>query len=197
MINVTRSSMPTFEEYCEEIKDIWDSRWLTNMGPKHKKLQADLTYYLGVDNIDLFCNGHMALEMAIQAMGLTGEVITTPFTFASTTHAIVRNGLKPVFCDVDPVTYTIDITKIESLITDKTSAIIPVHVYGNICNLVGAPKIINEHVYIPVRGFIENIGKSLKWDSRGLIAITDNAEIANLVTDMVKKYLPEEDTDNK
>ena len=145
MINVTRSSMPNFEEYCEEIKDIWDSRWLTNMGPKHKKLQADLVDYLGVDKIDLFCNGHMALEMAIQAMGLTGEVITTPFTFASTTHAIVRNGLKPVFCDVDPVTYTIDVTKIESLITDKTSAIIPVHVYGNICDVEEIERIAKEH----------------------------------------------------
>ncbi len=144
-ILVTRSSMPTFEEYCDEIKDIWDSRWLTNMGAKHKKLQADLTYYLGVDNIDLFCNGHMALEMAIQAMGLTGEVITTPFTFASTTHAIVRNGLKPVFCDIDPVTYTIDVTKIESLITDKTSAIIPVHVYGNICDVEEIERIAKQH----------------------------------------------------
>ena len=145
MINVTRSSMPDFEEYCEEIRDIWDSRWLTNMGPKHKKFQADLIDYLGVEKIDLFCNGHMALEMAIQAMGLTGEVITTPFTFASTTHAIVRNGLTPVFCDVDPVTYTIDVSKIEALITDKTSAIIPVHVYGNICNVEEIERIAKKH----------------------------------------------------
>ena len=83
MINVTRSSMPGYDEYIEEIKDIWDSRWLTNMGPKHKQFQEQLKDYLEVDNVDLFCNGHMALEMAIQAMGLTGEVITTPFTFAS------------------------------------------------------------------------------------------------------------------
>lgn len=145
MINVTRSSMPGFDEYVEEIKDIWDSRWLTNMGPKHKKFQADLIDYLGVEKIDLFCNGHMALEMAIQAMGLTGEVITTPFTFASTTHAIVRNGLVPVFCDVDPVTYTIDVNKIESLITDKTSAIIPVHVYGNICDVEEIERIAKKH----------------------------------------------------
>lgn len=145
MINVTRSSMPEFEEYCEEIRDIWDSRWLTNMGPKHKKFQADLVDYLGVEKIDLFCNGHMALEMAIQAMGLTGEVITTPFTFASTTHAIVRNGLTPVFCDVDPVTYTIDVSKIEALITDKTSAIIPVHVYGNICDVEEIERIAKKH----------------------------------------------------
>lgn len=145
MINVTRSSMPDFDEYCEEIKELWDSRWLTNMGPKHKQFQADLIDYLGIDHIDLFCNGHMALEMAIQAMELTGEVITTPFTFASTTHAIVRNGLTPVFCDIDPVTYTIDTTKIESLITDKTSAIIPVHVYGNICNIEEIDRIAKKH----------------------------------------------------
>lgn len=145
MINVTRSSMPDFEEYCEEIKDLWDSRWLTNMGAKHKKFQSDLIDYLGVEHIDLFCNGHMALEMAIQAMNLTGEVITTPFTFASTTHAIVRNGLTPVFCDIDPDTYTIDTDKIEALITDKTSAIIPVHVYGNICNIEAIDEIAKKH----------------------------------------------------
>ena len=90
-------------------------------------------------------NGHMALELAIQAMNLHGEVITTPFTFASTTHAIVRNGLEPVFCDIDPVTYTMDVDKIEALITDKTSAIIPVHVYGNICNMEKIDQIAKKH----------------------------------------------------
>lgn len=96
-ILVTRSSMPDFDEYIEEIKEIWDSHWLTNMGPKHKKLQADLKEYLGVENIDLFVNGHMSLELSLQALKMQGEVITTPFTFASTTHAIVRNRLEPVF----------------------------------------------------------------------------------------------------
>ena len=141
-ILVTRSSMPDFEEYIEEIKDIWDSHWLTNMGPKHKKLQAQLKDYLGVENIDLFTNGHMALELSLQAMKLQGEVITTPFTFASTTHSIVRNGLTPVFCDINPDDYTIDVTKIESLITDKTCAIMPVHVYGNVCNIEEIQKVI-------------------------------------------------------
>lgn len=144
-INVTRSSMPEFEEYCEEIRGLWDSRWLTNMGVKHKQFQADLIDYLGVSHIDLFSNGHMALEMAIQAMGLTGEVITSPFTFASTTHAIVRNGLTPVFCDIDADTYTIDVNKIEALITDKTCAIIPVHVYGNICDVEAIDRIAKKH----------------------------------------------------
>lgn len=115
------------------------------MGVKHKQFQANLIDYLGVSHIDLFSNGHMALEMAIQAMGLTGEVITSPFTFASTTHAIVRNGLTPVFCDIDANTYTIDVNKIEALITDKTCAIIPVHVYGNICDVEAIDRIAKKH----------------------------------------------------
>lgn len=134
-ILVTRSSMPPMDEYIDEIKDLWETHWLTNMGEKHKKLQELLKDYLAVENIDLLTNGHMALELTIQAMNLTGEVITTPFTFASTTHAIVRNGLTPVFCDIDPTDYTIDVSKIESLITDRTCAIVPVHVYGNVCNV--------------------------------------------------------------
>ena len=144
-IQVTRSSMPDFEEYTEEIKDIWDSHWLTNMGVKHKQLEAELLKYLNTPNIALFTNGHLALESAIAVFNLTGEVITTPFTFASTTHAIVRNGLKPVFCDINPDNYTIDVDKIESLITDKTSAIIPVHVYGNICNVKEIERIAKKH----------------------------------------------------
>lgn len=134
-ILVTQTSMPPFEEYMAEIKDIWDSHWLTNMGPKHNLLGEKLKDYLSVDNISLFTNGHNALELCLQAMNLSGEVITTPFTFASTTHAIVRNGLTPVFCDINPIDYTMDVTKIESLITDKTTAIVPVHVYGHVCNV--------------------------------------------------------------
>ena len=101
-ILVTRSSMPSFEEYCEEIRNIWDSHWLTNMGVKHKELQKELENYLGISHVALYTNGHLALENAIAALNLPkgSEVITTPFTFISTTHAIVRNHLKPVFCDV-------------------------------------------------------------------------------------------------
>lgn len=144
-INVTRSSMPPFEEYTEEIKDIWQSHWLTNMGVKHQKLQTELKEYLGVENIDLLTNGHMALELSMQALNLRGEVITTPFTFASTTHAIVRNGLEPVFCDINPVDFTIDVNKIESFITDKTCAIVPVHVYGNICDVEAIESIAQKY----------------------------------------------------
>lgn len=136
MINVTRSSMPSFDEYCEEIKELWDSHWLTNMGVKHKELEKDLKEYLGAQNVTLYTNGHLALENIIAAYEFPkgSEVITTPFTFASTTHAIVRNGLTPVFCDVNKDDYTIDTNKITELITDKTVAIVPVHVYGNICD---------------------------------------------------------------
>lgn len=136
-INVTRSSMPAFEEYCEEIKDLWESHWLTNMGTKHKLLQKELEEYLDTPHVILYTNGHLALENVIAALNLPegGEVITTPFTFASTTHAIVRNGLVPVFCDINDVDYTIDVSKIEGLITEKTCAIVPVHVYGNICDV--------------------------------------------------------------
>lgn len=144
-IRVTRSSMPTLEEYTQEISDIWESHWMTNMGIKHQKLEELLKDRLDVPEISLFSNGHMALELLIQAMNLTGEVITTPYTFASTTHAIVRNGLEPVFCDIDPETFTMDPSKIEALITDRTSAILPVHVYGNVCNVEEIERIAKKY----------------------------------------------------
>lgn len=144
-ILVTRASLPPYEEYIEMIRPIWDSAWLTNMGDFHKRLERELKEYMDIQNMVLFVNGHMALEMAIQALELTGEVITTPFSFASTTHAIVRNNLTPVFCDIDPEDYTIDVDKIEELITDKTSAIIPVHVYGNMCNVERIQEIAQKH----------------------------------------------------
>ena len=156
-ILVTRSSMPSLEEYIEEIKEMWDTHWLTNMGVKHKKLEEDLAEYLHIEkeNIALFVNGHQALECIIEALGLgneknvwgepKNEVITTPFTFASTTNAIVRKGLKPVFCDIKDEDYTIDEKKIESLITDRTCAIIPVHVYGNLCAVEEIQRIADKH----------------------------------------------------
>lgn len=147
MINVTRSSMPGFEEYCNEIKELWDTHWLTNMGIKHKQFQASLEELLDCPHVVLYTNGHLALENVIAAMKFPrgGEVITTPFTFASTTHAIVRNGLVPVFCDINPINYTIDVKKIEELITDKTVAIVPVHVYGNICDVEAISDIAKKH----------------------------------------------------
>lgn len=146
-ILVTRSSMPPYEEYIEAIKPLWDSHWITNMGKYHMELEEKLKEYLNVPELSLMVNGHMALEMAIQAFGFPegSEVITTPFTFVSTTHAIVRNQLKPVFCDVKISDGTIDETKIEALITENTVAIVPVHVYGNICNVEAIQEIADRH----------------------------------------------------
>lgn len=144
-INVTRSSMPDFDEYCEEIRELWDSRWLTNSGAKHRELQAQLERRLGAEYVTLFVNGHLALEAVIEAYGLCGEIITTPFTYASTTHAIVRSGCTPVFCDIDPDDYTLDADKLEALITDKTVAILPVHVYGNLCATEKIDAIAKKH----------------------------------------------------
>lgn len=146
-IFVTRSSMPDFQEYMEEIKDIWDSRWLTNMGDKHEQLQVELEKFFGIPHVTLYTNGHLALENAIAALNLPkgGEVITTPFTFASTTHAIVRNGLVPVFCDIKEDDYTMDTQKLENLITDRTVAIVPVHVYGNMCDVEEIDRIAQKY----------------------------------------------------
>lgn len=144
-IFVTKAVLPPLKEYIEEIREIWDSSWLTNMGKKHELLEESLREYLKVEKLSLMCNGHMSLELCLQAFNLTGEVITTPFTFASTTHAIVRNRLRPVFCDIDPESFTIDPEQIEDLITEKTSAIVPVHVYGNTCDVERIQEIAFRH----------------------------------------------------
>lgn len=166
-ILVTRSSMPSFEEYADELKELWESHWLTNMGVKHKKLQSELKDYLKVENVELLTNGHMAIELTLQAMNLQGEVITTPFTFASTTHAIVRNGLTPVFCDINPDDYTIDVEKLESLITDRTCAILPVHVYGNICNIEEIEKIARKYNLKVIYDAAHTFGEEYKGQGIG------------------------------
>ena len=164
-ILVTRSSLPPLEEYVDEIRDIWDTHWLTNMGAKHKTFERMLKEYLHVSDIELLVNGHMALEMTLQAMYLKGEVITTPFTFASTTHAIVRNGLEPVFCDIDSDDYTIDEAKIESLITDKTCAIMPVHVYGHVCHVEAIENIAIKHGLKVIYDAAHTFGETYKGRS--------------------------------
>ena len=161
IINVVQSSMPPFDEYINEIKDIWESRWLTNAGPKHQKLQARLEEYLNVPHVELFSNGHMALELALRVLKLEGEVITTPFTFGSTTLAIADVGLTPVFCDIREDDYTMDVDKIEALITDKTCAIMPVHVYGNICDYKKIDEIAKKYnlkvIYDAAHAFAETV----------------------------------------
>ena len=159
--------MPSLEEYIEEIRPIWDSHWLTNMGVKHKTLQTELQKYMGVPNVELLTNGHMALELSLQALNLQGEVITTPFTFASTTHAIVRNGLEPVFCDIDPETYTMDATRIERLITDRTCAILPVHVYGNVCNIEEIERIAHKYELKVLYDAAHTFGETYKGQGIG------------------------------
>ncbi|MBQ9017275.1 DegT/DnrJ/EryC1/StrS family aminotransferase [Candidatus Saccharibacteria bacterium] len=144
---VTQSSMPPIEEYIEEIRGVFDSKWLTNNGEKHQLLESLLRDYLKVPELSLFANGHLALYIALEAFGFPegGEVITTPYSFASTTHAIVQSGLKPVFCDIEMENYTIDASKIEELITDKTVAIVPVHVYGHICDVEEIEEVAKRH----------------------------------------------------
>ncbi|MCR4661095.1 MAG: DegT/DnrJ/EryC1/StrS family aminotransferase [Clostridia bacterium] len=146
-INVTKSSMPSFEEYIYEIKELWDSHWLTNNGTKHLQFQNQLKRFLTTQNISLYTNGHLALEAAISMFDFPqgSEIITTPFTFVSTTNAIVRCGMIPRFCDINDKDFTIDVNKIESLINEKTVAILPVHVYGNICNVEEIEKIAKKH----------------------------------------------------
>ena len=167
-IYVTKASLPSYEEYIEKIRPIWDSHWLTNMGRYHRELEKRLKEYLDVSGLSLMVNGHMALELALQMMDFPegGEVITTPFTFISTTHAIIRNRLQPIFCDVKTSDGTIDEEKIEDLITEKTVAIVPVHVYGNVCNVTEIQKIACRHnlkvVYDAAHAF------GVKYRGRGI-----------------------------
>ncbi len=144
-VMVTRSSMPPLEEYVEMLRSIWESAWLTNMGEYHETFKSRLEEYLGTPKLELFVNGHMGLELVLQAFELEGEVITTPFTFASTTHAIVRNGLTPVFCDINETDYTLDADRLEALVTERTCAIVPVHVYGNLCDVERIQAVADRH----------------------------------------------------
>ncbi len=128
---VTRPDLPPLEEFVGYLEKIWDRRWLTNNGLFHQELEKKLAEFLGVGYVSLFSNGTLALLSALQVMRISGEVITTPYSFVATTHALNWNGITPVFCDIDPVTLNLDPAKIEALITPKTTAILPVHVYGN------------------------------------------------------------------
>ena len=144
-IYVTRPLLPPLEELCNSLQDIWDARWLANNGAKHKQLECRLRDYLKVHQLSLFNNGTIALLVAIKALELTGEVITTPFTFAATAHSISWMGLEPVFVDIDPVTMCIDANRIEEAITPKTSAIMPVHVFGTPCDVDAIGEIANRY----------------------------------------------------
>ena len=174
-MNVTRSSMPPFEEYAAEIAPLWESRWLTNMGVKHRELERLLKERLGVDSIALFVNGHNALECVIEALALGSDgrhkVITTPYTFSSTTHAIVRKGLEPVFADVKPSNYTIDPEQVALLAEDpEVCAVVPVHVYGNLCDVDAIQEIADKRglkvVYDAAHAFgVERQRSDGTWES--------------------------------
>jgi len=144
-ILVTKPALPPLEEFMPYLEEIWSNCWLTNNGPMHQKLEKELADYLGVEFLSLFSNGTLALISALQALGIKGEVITTPFSFVATTHSLWWNGIKPVFVDIDPETFNLDPSKIEAAITPETTAIMPVHVYGNPCNTAEIKRIADKH----------------------------------------------------
>jgi len=169
MINVTQTFLPPLEEYTEYLKEIWESKWVTNRGVLVRDLEARLRERLGIDNLLVVNNGTVALQVAIKALGLTGEIITTPFSYVATVSSIVWEGCKPVFVDIDPDYLTIDETKIERAITENTSAILATHVYGNPCNVEAIKETADRHnlkvIYDAAHCFGVNYrGESiLKW----------------------------------
>jgi dTDP-4-amino-4,6-dideoxygalactose transaminase len=145
MINVTKTFFPPLEEYSTQLKRIWKNQWLTNRGALVQELEKKLKEYLGVNNLTLTTNGTLPIQIAIKALGLSGEVITTPFSYVATTSAIVWENCTPVFVDIDPEYLTIDENKIEAAITDKTTAILATHVFGNPCNVEVIAQIAKKH----------------------------------------------------
>ena len=164
-IFVTRATLPPKEEFLEYVDEIWESAWLTNMGDVHNELEKKLSEFMDDMEIVLTVNGHLALELALQSLKIKGEVITTPFTFASTTHAIVRNGLNPVFCDIKEDDFTIDPQKIEKLINKNTKAIMPVHVYGNICDVEAIESIAKKYGLYVIYDAAHTFGERYKGKS--------------------------------
>jgi dTDP-4-amino-4,6-dideoxygalactose transaminase len=165
-IYVTQPSLPPFEEFIKYLKDIWDSKQLTNNGKYHQQFEKELAEYLGVKYLSLFSNGTLALINALQTLRITGEVITTPFSFVATTHALHWNDIKPVFCDIEPYTFNLDPEKIEAAITPKTTAIMSVHVFGNPCDVKRIQEIADKYglkvIYDAVHAFGVTIdGKSV------------------------------------
>ena len=145
LITVTSPLLPSLDDFYLELKNIWESKWITNMGSYHKQLEAALAEYLGVPYVSLFTNGTLPLMTALQALRITGEVITTPYSFVATTHSIWWNGCKPVFVDIDPKSGNIDPDKIEAAISPKTTAIMPVHVYGKPCEIKRIQEIADKY----------------------------------------------------
>ena len=145
LITVTSPLLPPLEEFIPYLEDIWKRKWLTNNGLYHQELENALCEYLKVPYISLFTNGTLPLIAALQALRITGEVITTPYSFVATTHSLWWNGIKPVFVDIDPITCNLDPDKIEAAITPRTTAIMPVHVYGNPCDTIRIQEIADKY----------------------------------------------------
>jgi dTDP-4-amino-4,6-dideoxygalactose transaminase len=166
IITVSSPVLPPLEEYLPYLEDIWKRKWLTNNGHYHQELEKELSAYLNVPYVSLFSNGTLGLIVALNALGLTGEVITTPYSFVATAHALWWNNLKPVFVDVDPFSLNLDPDRIEAAITAQTTAILPVHVYGTMCDVVQIKKVADRHglkvVYDAAHAFgVETNGTSI------------------------------------
>jgi len=164
-INVTQPSLPPLEEYVEYLKQIWESKWLTNNSQFHQELEQKLCDYLGVKYLSLFANGTLALITALQSLRITGEVITTPFSFVATTHSLWWNAIKPVFADIEPEFLNLDPSKIEAAITPQTTAIMPVHVYGNPCQVEKIQKIADNYGLKVIYDACHAFGVKLKGNS--------------------------------
>ncbi|MBN2136448.1 MAG: DegT/DnrJ/EryC1/StrS family aminotransferase [Sedimentisphaerales bacterium] len=161
-VYVIRPFLPPLEEFCEGLKEIWDNHWLTNNGPVVQRFGRELSNYFETDNICLFTNGTLALQIGLQGMGISGEVITTPFTFVATTHALFWNKIRPVFVDIEPDFYTLDPEKVEAAITPWTTAILAVHVFGHACKVNILADIARRHnlklIYDAAHAFGVRIG---------------------------------------
>lgn len=165
-IYVTQPHLPPFEEFQPLLKEVWDSKFLTNGGPMHQKFERALCEYLGVNQVALFSNGTLALLTALQSLRITGEVITTPYSFVATAHSLLWNGIKPVFVDVDPVNLNLDPAKIEAAITPQTTAIMPVHCYGHPCDVAAIERIADTYnlkvIYDAAHSFgVQSAGQSI------------------------------------
>ena len=165
IITVTSPLIPPLEEFIPYLEDIWSRKWLTNNGHYHQELEKELCNYLGVSHLSLFANGTLALITALQALRITGEVITTPYSFVASTHSLWWNGIKPIFADIDPVTFNIDPEKIEAAITPKTTAIVPVHVYGNPCKVNEIQRIADTYNLKVIYDAAHAFGVTINGDS--------------------------------
>lgn len=196
IITVTSPLLPNLDDFTAELKKIWDSKWITNNGSYHKQLEAALAEYLKVPYVSLFTNGTLPLMTALQALRITGEVITTPYSFVATTHSIWWNGCKPVFVDIDPATGDMDPNKIEAAITPRTTAIMPVHVYGKPCDTKAIQDIADKYglkvIYDAAHAFgvevpAEEYGLEA-YDGKGLAGILNAGDMSTLSFHATKVY---------